>query len=135
MSSPVPRGPRARLTYRERCAARCAVAAARALAHLSPHRLYRVLARLHRGTRPATAPEALRARHAVVTVSLHCAGNGCLARSLATVLLCRARGQWPQWCTGVRTEPFRAHAWVAVNGRPIGEPSDTAFYHRILSVP
>lgn len=135
MSSPVPLRVRARLTVPERCAAHCAVAAARALSHLSPRRLCRLLEHIRRGARPATAPEALRAREAVVTVSLHCAGNGCLPRSLATALLCRARGHWPQWCTGVRTEPFRAHAWVAVDGRPIGEPADTALYHPILSVP
>jgi hypothetical protein len=22
------------------------------------------------------------------------------------------RGVWPTWCTGVRTPPFSAHAWV-----------------------
>ncbi|MGW1376621.1 lasso peptide biosynthesis B2 protein [Streptomyces sp. NPDC002446] len=135
MSIPVRLGARARLTLRERCAAHCAVAAARALSRLPPHRLCRLLEHIRRGARPATAAEALRARRAVVTVSLHCAGNGCLPRSLATVLLCRARGHWPQWCTGVRTEPFRAHAWVAVDGRPVGEPADTALYHLVLSVP
>ncbi|WP_244303837.1 lasso peptide biosynthesis B2 protein [Streptomyces lydicus] len=135
MTGPAPLPAGGRLTVRERCGARAAVAVARVLAALPPHRMCRLLERIRRGARPATAAEALRARHAVVTVSPHCAGDGCLPRSLATALLCRARGHWPQWCSGVRTAPFRTHAWVAVDGRPVGEPAETAFYHRVLSVP
>ncbi|MFD0889369.1 lasso peptide biosynthesis B2 protein [Streptosporangium algeriense] len=45
------------------------------------------------------------------------------------------RGHWPTWCTGVRTSPFAAHAWVQTDGRPVGEPSDITGYHVILSVP
>ncbi|GCD37324.1 hypothetical protein OEIGOIKO_05114 [Streptomyces chrestomyceticus JCM 4735] len=135
MSIPVALGVPARLSFAERCAARCCVAAARLLTHCSPRTLCRALEAVRRGARPATAPEAARARHAVVTVSLRCAGNGCLQRSVATALLCRLRGHWPQWCTGVRTEPFRAHAWVAVDGRPVGEPDDTRLYQPLLTVP
>ncbi|WP_324604642.1 lasso peptide biosynthesis B2 protein [Streptomyces sp. NRRL S-337] len=105
MSHPVSFENRAHLTVRERCAAHCAVTAARALSRLSPHRLCRLLERIRRGARPATAPEALRARHTVVTVSRHCAGNGCLPRSVATALFCRLRGRWPQWCTGYAPSP------------------------------
>lgn len=135
MSTPVTPGPRACLTFSERCATRTCVATARLLARLSPHTLCRLLEHLRRGARPATAADALRARRAVVTVSLRCAGEGCLQRSLATALLCRLRGHWPQWCTGVCTEPFRAHAWIAVDNQPIGEPPGTARYQPLLMVP
>ncbi|MFH8347236.1 lasso peptide biosynthesis B2 protein [Streptomyces sp. NPDC018045] len=135
MSVPVAVGDRARLPFAERCAALGCVAAARLLTCFSPRTLCRALETVRRGARPATEPEAARARHAVVAVSVRCAGNGCLQRSVATALLCRLRGRWPQWCTGVRTEPFRAHAWVAVDGRPVGEPDDTRLYHPLLSVP
>lgn len=98
-------------------------------------RLRRLLETLRRGARPATREQALTARQAVVTVSARCAGEGCLQRSLATVLLCRARGTWPTWCTGVRSDPFRAHAWIEVDGEPVGEPPSAALFHRILTVP
>jgi hypothetical protein len=31
-------------------------------------------------------------------------------------------GAWPEWHTGVCLLPFRAHAWITVDGEPIGEP-------------
>lgn len=136
MSIPVAAEQRShQLTFAERATTLCCVAAAYVLSRLSPRTICRALERVRRGARPATKPEALRARRAVVTVSVRCAGQGCLQRSLATALLCRTRGSWPQWCTGVRTEPFRAHAWVAVDGRPVGEPHDTRLYQPLLSVP
>lgn len=64
-----------------------------------------------------------------------CRGQGgCLQRSLATVLLCRTRGTWPTWCAGVRTSPFRAHAWVQVDGTPIGEPEPAGYYRPMMTV-
>jgi hypothetical protein len=70
----------------------------------------------------------------VVAVSALCAGEGCLPRSLATVLLCRMTGTQPTWCTGVRTEPFRAHAWVEVGETPVGEPWPAGYYRPMLRV-
>ncbi|MGQ0719273.1 MAG: lasso peptide biosynthesis B2 protein [Pseudonocardiales bacterium] len=49
-------------------------------------------------------------------------GKGCLQRSIAATLYWRAHGTWPTWCTGVRTNPFGAHAWIQVGDQPIGEP-------------
>ncbi|WP_031070738.1 lasso peptide biosynthesis B2 protein [Streptomyces sp. NRRL S-118] len=123
------------LPFRHRCSAHLAVGAARLLAHLSPKRLGALLTLLRRGARPATYDEALRARGHVTTVSTLCAGTYCLPRSLATVLLCRMRGVWPTWCTGVRTPPFSAHAWVEAEGRRVGEPAGTAAYRPLLVVP
>ncbi len=118
-----------------RLAARVAVILAWPLSHQSPRRLRRVLYVIRRGATPATHGQALAARHAVVTVSTRCAGQACLQRSLATALLCRLRGVWPTWCTGVRTAPFRAHAWVEVNGHPIGEHHPRGYYTRTLTIP
>ena len=71
---------------------------------------------------PATFEQAKAARDTVVAVSLHCAAReGCVARSLATVLLCRLSGRWATWCVGARRmPPFGAHAWVEAEGRPVG---------------
>jgi hypothetical protein len=70
-----------------------------------------------------------------VAVSVLCAGEGCLQRSLATALLCRLRGTWPTWCTGVRTMPFSAHAWVEADGEPVDEPHPAGHYRPVITVP
>jgi hypothetical protein len=117
-----------------RSAARLAVIGAGLLIRLSPGRLRQALSWLSRGSRPATADQALAARTAVISVSVRCAGQGCLQRSVATVLLCRLSGAWPDWCTGVRTEPFRAHAWVEVAGVPVGEGPEAPFFRTVIAV-
>ncbi|WP_432152909.1 lasso peptide biosynthesis B2 protein [Streptomyces tricolor] len=121
---------------RRRLLALLAVAAARPLATTRPQRIRAVLRLVRRGAAPATRQQAAAARQAVVTVSPRCAaGRSCLHRSLATALLCRAWGTWPTWCTGVRTDPFRAHAWVAVGSEPVGEPAHERGYTPVITVP
>jgi hypothetical protein len=121
--------------WRLRPLALAAVALARLLERLPPRRLRQVLRLASRGARPADVTTVLRARNAVVAVSIRCAGPRCLQRSIATALLCRAGGSWPEWCTGVRTQPFQAHAWVAVDGVPIGESiNDIRYFHRTMTV-
>ncbi|WP_280261411.1 lasso peptide biosynthesis B2 protein [Nocardia wallacei] len=111
-----------------------AVALARMLLRLPPRRLRAVLTALRRGAAPADHAQALRARQDVIAVSTRCSGQYCLQRSVATALLCRLHGTWPTWKTGVRTSPTAAHAWVEADGRPVGEPHDTAGYRAILTV-
>jgi hypothetical protein len=113
------------------------VGAARLLATRSPRRIRAVLGWLRRGARPATFEQAKAARDTVVAVSLHCAAReGCLARSLATVLLCRLRGQWPTWCVGARRlPPFAAHAWVEANGIMVGEDYPPDYFRILFTVP
>jgi Transglutaminase-like superfamily/Coenzyme PQQ synthesis protein D (PqqD) len=123
----------ARLSFDQRLTARLAVAGARLLGTAPPHRIRQVLRLLRYGCRLATAQQA--ARRAVISVSVRCAGRACLQRSLATVLMCRMHGTWPTWCTGVRTSPFRAHAWVEVDGVPIGETFGPGYYTTIMTVP
>ncbi|MFC4517588.1 lasso peptide biosynthesis B2 protein [Streptomyces ehimensis] len=118
-----------------RIAAHTAATAARALAHLPPKYIKAVLRTARIGARPASYATALLAREHITAVSVLCSGRYCLQRSLATVLLCRLGGTWPTWCTGVRIAPFAAHAWVEAEGRPVGEPEDTAGYRPMLTVP
>ncbi|MDT0344232.1 lasso peptide biosynthesis B2 protein [Streptomyces litchfieldiae] len=120
---------------RRRVAARTAVAAARLLARLPPRRIRAVLSLVRRGAAPASYDQALAARRDVTATSTRCAGRYCLPRSLAAALLCRMRGTWPTWCTGVRTPPFAAHAWIEADGRPVGEPADTATYRSLIRIP
>ncbi len=135
MSQPLALPPTQRPRGLNRLAALLAVGAGRLLAALPARRLRQALCLARRGARPATAAQALTARQLVVASSVRCAGQGCLQRSIAVALLCRTRGTWPTWCTGVRTEPFRAHAWVEVDGEPIDEPHDAGYYVPTIVVP
>ena len=114
-----------------------AVGGARLLATQSPRRIRTVLGWLRRGARPATFDQAKAARDAVVAVSLVCAAReGCLARSLATVLLGRLGGQWPTWCVGARRlPPFGAHAWVEADGVMVGEDYPPDYFRTLFRVP
>jgi hypothetical protein len=125
-------GDRAAIRWRHRPPALLAIAAARVFALLPPRRIRQILTAVQYGAAPASAEQALTARRAVTALSLRCAGQGCVQRSIATALLCRMAGVWPDWCAGVRTSPFRAHAWVEVDGNPIGEPHQIAGYYRTL---
>jgi hypothetical protein len=122
---------------RRRAVARLVVGVARLLATQPPRRTRKVLSRLRRGAAPATFEQVKAARDTVVAVSLHCAARqGCVARSLATVLLCRLQGQWPTWCVGARrVPPFGAHAWVEAEGRPVGEDYPADYFRTLLTVP
>ncbi|MFF1822876.1 lasso peptide biosynthesis B2 protein [Kribbella sp. NPDC058245] len=119
----------------DRMLGRVCVAVAFALIRLRPARLRRVMSILRIGARPATGTDAYGARSAVVAVSVTCAGQGCLPRSVATALRCRLSGTWPNWCTGALTEPFRAHAWVEVDGQPVGELADVKQFRKLIEVP
>ncbi|MGH3721845.1 MAG: lasso peptide biosynthesis B2 protein [Pseudonocardiaceae bacterium] len=123
-----------RLPFRRRPAALIAVGAARVLAHLPPRRIRAVLTRLRRRAAPATYQQAKDAHDAILAVSVLYGGRYCLQRSLATALLCRIRGVWPTWCTGVRTAPFLAHAWVEAGGHLVGEPHGPGYYRPLIVI-
>ena len=112
-----------------------AVGAARLLATRSPRRIRTVLGWLRRGAGQPPSTQAKAARDTVVAVSLVCAAReGCLARSLATVLLCRLRGQWPTWCVGARRlPPFAAHAWVEADGIMVGEDYPPDYFRTLFT--
>lgn len=120
-----------------RLRAYAAVGLARVLATQPPARIRVLLDRVRRGARPATHSEAKAARDDVVAVSLLCAAReGCLPRSLATALLCRAAGTWPTWAVGARrVPPFGAHAWVEADGAPVGEDYPPDYFRTFFSVP
>lgn len=45
----------------------------------------------------------------------------CIELSLAFVLFALTKGLSATWCVGVANEPFRAHAWVEIDGKPFRE--------------
>jgi hypothetical protein len=120
-----------------RAVAYAVVGAARLLAAQPPGRIRAVLHQLRRGATPATFDQAKAARDTVVAVSLHCAAReGCVARSLATVMLCRLGGRWATWCVGARRmPPFGAHAWVEAEGGPVGEDYPADYFRILFTVP
>jgi hypothetical protein len=122
---------------RRRAVAHLAVGAARLIATQSPGRIRTMLDWLRRGSEPASFEQTKTARDTVVAVSLTCAGReGCLPRSLATILLCRVQGQWPTWCVGARRfPPFGAHAWVEVDGLPVDEDYPPDYFRKFFTVP
>ncbi|MEW1654764.1 lasso peptide biosynthesis B2 protein [Streptomyces sp. NPDC093707] len=135
MSMPVAITERRRLPLHRRPLPWLATLVARLLMHQPPARIRKVLEFVRRGSRPSTAKEASRSRRAVVAVSVSCAGEGCVQRSIATALLCRVHGHWPTWCSGVRVVPFLAHAWVEVDGEPIDEPYPPGYHTVLIRVP
>jgi len=112
------------------------IAVARVLATRSPRQVKAVLGRLRGSAKPATYAEAKAARDTIVAVSMLCAApEGCLPRSLATVLLCRLRGRWPTWCVGVRRlPPFGAHAWVEADGVLVDEGYPPDYFRPLFRV-
>ena len=119
-----------------RMVAYAVIAVARLLATRSPRQVKTVLGRLRRGAKPATYAEAKAARDTIVAVSLTCAApEGCLPRSLATVLLCRLQGRWPAWCVGTRRmPPFAAHAWVEADGVMVDEGYPPDYFRALFRV-
>lgn len=55
----------------------------------------------------------------------------CLQRSAATACLLRRYGVPAKMCIGVQQMPFKAHAWVEVNGRVV---NDKAFTRELYAV-
>ncbi|GLZ39364.1 lasso peptide biosynthesis B2 protein [Actinokineospora sp. NBRC 105648] len=135
MTAPVTMGARVSVAPHHRVLPWLAVRLAMVIAAQPPARIRRIMTRLRAGARPATTVEAARARSLVVTVSSTCAGEGCLPRSIATALLCRASGTWPTWCSGVRVMPFLGHAWVEVDGEPVDEPYPAGYHRALIKVP
>lgn len=134
MSSPIPLPEPVELRRSEWFVGVIAVTLAGLLSKLSPSRLERVLKFLKRGSRGSCYARAARARNIVTSISLRCAGEGCVQRSIASVIICRLQGVWPTWNSGVRTKPFRAHAWISVDGRPVEEPESTSSFTPLISI-
>lgn len=101
--------------------ARISVGIAFAACLLPPQLLRSLMEAIVAGGKRPTLEQAERDRALVVSVSTLCAGEGCLPRSVATAILSRLHGHGLTWCTGIRQQPFLAHAWVEVAKSPVGE--------------
>ena len=121
MSSPVYMEERTKLGVFEGLSARVASVSAYWLIKMTPSRLERVMRCVSISTGVSDYAKAKRLRTAVNSVSARCAGNGCLQRSVAVMLLARLHRVSLTWKCGFRTKPFIAHAWVEADGQPVEE--------------
>lgn len=115
--------------------ARLAILLSAPLNWLPPSMIEKILSRLTRRYPSASREEVQVIRDAVCTVSKRCRSlEGCLRRSLAVVVATWLKRRSVSWCTGYAPEPFRAHAWVELNGIPVGEPDEISLYSKVISV-
>lgn len=56
----------------------------------------------------------------------------CLQRSVVTTCLLRSRGIPAQLVMGAQRFPFKAHAWVEVDGRAVNERCDVRVIYGVL---
>ncbi|QIM16022.1 lasso peptide biosynthesis B2 protein [Leucobacter insecticola] len=115
--------PKSPMSVLRRIKVRTAIGVAFLLCKLKPRRIIWFLKLLNTSRKPSSLDDAKQARAQVIALSVRCAHReGCVPRSIAVALLCRAEGGFADWCVGVRTTaPFGAHAWVEVNGHPVAE--------------
>ena len=98
-------------------------------------RLSFALVRATRGNwcrRTATSGQATVAVTAVSRAARYYPGRAaCLEQSLAAVLLSAVRRRRLDWCLGSASDPYRFHAWVEADGRPV--PESQFGYVRVLA--
>ncbi|WP_165767095.1 lasso peptide biosynthesis B2 protein [Plantibacter elymi (nom. nud.)] len=124
----VPLEPRHRTSFIDRVRARLVLPLVFVLVRLQPARLQQMLSRMAHGSDAADLTLVERGLDAVVAVSRRCAGRYCLDRATATAVFCWTLGRWPEWHAGAAIDPFRAHAWVCVDGEPVREPASLNKY-------
>lgn len=134
MSSPIYMEKRAQLSFCEKWGARIAAMVAYFIVKLKPALLMHILRLFVVKQGRADYKEVERIRTSVNSVSSRCAGNGCLQRSVAVMIISWFRRIPLTWKSGFRVSPFIAHAWVEVNGQPVGENMDLSNFSVSLVV-
>lgn len=122
-------------TWRMKFLARLALVLSTPLNWISPQRVEHIFYRMMKKLTTASQEQAIDIRNAVCAVSKRCRSqDGCIRRSLTVTMASWLCHRGVSWCTGFAQEPFRAHAWVEVNGNPIGEPEDIKLYTKTIDV-
>jgi len=105
------------------------------LNRVSPQTIEQVLTHLTKRLPAATEEQVLDIRAATCAVSRRCRSqDGCIRRSLAVATATCLIRRSVSWCTGYAQDPFRAHAWVELNGKPVGEPKEIYMYTKTIDV-
>ena len=134
MSSPVRMEQRTKLSVKNKITALFCANVSFFLIKLPPKKLSEVIEKLSKNTRKALPKEVESWRTSINSINVRCAGNGCLQRSVAVMLRGIIARRTPDWVSGFQVSPFIAHAWVEVDGIPIGEEMDLSNCQKILFV-
>ena len=134
MSSPVRMEQRTKLSVKNKITALFCANVSFFLIKLPPKKLSEVIEKLSKNTRKALPKEVESWRTSINSINVRCAGNGCLQRSVAVMLRVIIARRTPDWVSGFQVSPFIAHAWVEVDGIPIGEEMDLSNFQKILFV-
>lgn len=134
MSSPVRMEQRTKLSVKNKITALFCANVSFFLIKLPPNKLSEVIEKLSKNTRKALPKEVESWRTSINSINVRCAGNGCLQRSVAVMLRGIIARRTPDWVSGFQVSPFIAHAWVEVDGIPIGEEMDLSNFQKILFV-
>lgn len=134
MSSPVRMEQRTKLSVKNKITALFCANVSFFLIKLPPKKLSEVIEKLSKNTRKALPKEVESWRTSINSINVRCAGNGCLQRSVAVMLRGIIAKRTPDWVSGFQVSPFIAHAWVEVDGIPIGEEMDLSNFQKILFV-
>ena len=102
----------------------------------SPEKIEKLLISITKKKELASLTQAENARGAICFVSKKCRNQDrCLKRSIATTMLLALQGKRVSWCSGYCMDPFRAHAWIEVYGRPVGEPKEVRSFVKVIKTP
>ena len=134
MSSPVRMEQRTKLSVKNKITALFCANVSFFLIKLPPKKLSEVIEKLSKNTRKALPNVVESWRTSINSINVRCAGNGCLQRSVAVMLRGIIARRTPDWVSGFQVSPFIAHAWVEVDGIPIGEEMDLSNFQKILFV-
>ena len=134
MSSPVRMEQRTKLSVKNKITALFCANVSFFLIKLPPKKLSKVIEKLSKNTRKALPKEVESWRTSINSINVRCAGNGCLQRSVAVMLRGIIARRTPDCVSGFQVSPFIAHAWVEVDGIPIGEEMDLSNFQKILFV-
>ena len=134
MSSPVRMEQRTKLSVKNKITALFCANVSFFLIKLPPKKLSEVIEKLSKNTRKALPKEVESWRTSINSINVRCAGNVCLQRSVAVMLRGIIARRTPDWVSGFQVSPFIAHAWVEVDGIPIGEEMDLSNFQKILFV-
>ncbi|MEQ3552594.1 lasso peptide biosynthesis B2 protein [Pseudonocardia nematodicida] len=84
------------------------------------------------------------ARDTQVVAVLHCVRviggvspfrTACLEETVAAMLALAVTGRRVGWCHGIAADPIRLHAWLRLDGCPVGEPISTLRFTPLLQLP
>lgn len=100
---------------------------------LSPNIIEKILNIISHDKSNSSFESGLQARIMICSISPKAKNyDGCIKRSLGMYMILWLQGKHCSWCTGYIMDPFRSHAWIEINSKPVGEPSDISHYKKVI---